>query len=106
MRKKNKRRLNRRPPFYWSLSIQSLLFFLIFFEMLLLVQNRAWSQNYLIEIKKIRDQAEKLTYEQELISKKLGEYYNFLNSNQVGYKEAERRFLPIQNITFKPGNNE
>jgi hypothetical protein len=104
MRRRNKKRLIRKPPFYWSLRFQAFLILLIIFELVFLIQNRAWSQNYVLGMKKTRDQAEKLISEQELISKKISEYYSFLNNNQLGYEEAQRVFLQAQNITLK--NNQ
>jgi hypothetical protein len=106
MRRRNKKRLIRKPPFYWSLIFQAFLVLMIIFELVILIQNRAWSQNYVLESKKLRDQAEKLIFEKELISKKIGDYYSFLNNlnNSEGYEEVKRVFLPGQNITFR--NNQ
>lgn len=104
MKKRKIKKHIKKPPFCWSLKCQIFVVILILMEFGILFYNRAWSQNYNLTIQHIRDQAEKLTLEQELISKKISYYYDCLSNyleNQNNFKIAERVFLTTKNISFK-----
>ncbi|GIW66467.1 MAG: hypothetical protein KatS3mg095_0365 [Candidatus Parcubacteria bacterium] len=94
MNKKNiKRKIKKsNPSFGWSL----ILFFVVILEFVLLIQERAWSQNYVEVVDRLRDQADNLSLENQKI---FGDLYNFYNQiflvdkNNEYLVKAKREFL-------------
>ncbi|GIW66092.1 MAG: hypothetical protein KatS3mg094_611 [Candidatus Parcubacteria bacterium] len=91
---KFKKYKKRNPFFHWPLIL--LLFVVI--EVMLLIQERAWSQNYVEIIDNLRDQAEILSLENQKMFNNLFNFYNLVLSmdNNESYPylvKAKREFF-------------
>jgi hypothetical protein len=87
-RKKNKKILKRKPPFYWPF----ILLVVILIEIALLINERAWSQAYGNVVYALRDQVEKINIENKLMFNRIFYVYNqILNASY--FAEAQRIYL-------------
>jgi len=94
MTKRNRKKLNGKPPFYWPL----ILMVVIVVEGAFLIKERAWSQTYGVNVLKLRDQAEKITFENKLISLKIYSMYEIVsklqnNSTTLVFSEPKRELI-------------
>ncbi len=96
----SKKRLKKKPPFYWPL-INVVALLMILLELGILIQERAWSQNYSAFALELRDQVEKINYENQLIFAYLKDYYNFLNNNELGMENPQRVYLFQESVSLK-----
>jgi hypothetical protein len=87
-RKKNKKILKRKPPFYWPF----ILLVIILIEIALLINERAWSQAYGNVVYVLRDQVEKINIENKLMFNRIFYVYNqILNASY--FAEVQRIYL-------------
>ena len=72
--KKNNKRLTKKPPFYWPL----ILMMFVMLEIVVLTQERTWSQTYGVNMMRLRDQVEKIDNENELIASIIYKLYSIV----------------------------
>lgn len=105
MTKKRKYKFKKaNPPFHWPL----ILLLIIFVEFVVLLQERAWSQNYSVAIDRFRDQVENLSYQNQKIFKNISNFYNLMVriENENYLTKAQRNFLDInKKISLSLRNN-
>ncbi|MCS7184173.1 MAG: hypothetical protein NZ866_02395 [Patescibacteria group bacterium] len=81
----------RNPPFHWSL----ILMIIIVVEFMLLIKERAWSQNYTELIAQMRDQVENVAKENRMIFQRVYYLYNqilSLDEENNYFVKAKRDF--------------
>lgn len=95
----------RNPPFHWPL----ILLMIMIFEFVVLIQERAWSQNYVVTINKIRDQAENLSYQNQKLFENIYGIYDGvfkLEENNNYLVKAKREFVSFtKKLSFIPKSN-
>lgn len=92
------------PPFRWPL----ILLIFIFVEFVVLIQERAWSQNYIVVIDRLRDQADNISFANQKLFKNLSNYYDYILKNQDNnyLTKAEREFLNLDKSISLLSNEE
>lgn len=85
------------PPFGWPL----ILFVVIFVEFVFLIQERAWSQNYVVVIDKFRDQAENLSKENQKLFTNISKFYDIVFKTDIDYLvKAPKEFFNNKKVSF------